>query len=83
MNASKTDVAALHVVKQTTRRRNENLRYAIQRTHLLGEWLSAIDNSNLQPFDKVDEMLKMGFVQDVERIIESADPNLSLIHILL
>lgn len=29
--------------------------------------------------DEADEMLKMGFVQDVERIIESADPNRQLV----
>ena len=29
--------------------------------------------------DEADEMLKMGFVQDVEKIIESADPNRQLV----
>ena len=31
--------------------------------------------------DEADEMLKMGFVQDVERIIESADPNRSACYV--
>ena len=31
--------------------------------------------------DEADEMLKMGFVQDVEKIIESADPKLSACHV--
>lgn len=43
-----------------------------RRTAWLGNVYTAV-------LDEADEMLKMGFVQDVEKIIESADPNRQLV----
>lgn len=38
-----------------------------------------LDQLEMVVLDEADEMLKMGFVQDVEKIIESADPNRQLV----
>lgn len=51
-----------------------------------GRLLDHMDRGNIKlssvhtmVLDEADEMLKMGFVQDVEKIIESADPNRQLV----
>ena len=57
VNAGQLDIAALHVIQQSSRRCNQKLRFTGERIHLLAKRLSTVDHGNLQPFD---EMRKIG-----------------------
>ena len=59
VHGGEPDVAALHVIKQPAGRRNQNLRLARERAHLLAERLAAVNHGDLRALDKVRQVRQL------------------------